>query len=262
MGFFDFNKSRPYHGTDKNIPRKKGIARFFEIISIYGWDLIKLNLLFIGFLLPSAVAFSFIYFGINAVIIYIITPIAAIPVGGALAAYFFCISSILRYEPIIIWSDFKRKFIENFKKAVLPGIFYAFFLFLQIYQMSLINAQFINFNFVRILIVVIAPLFLGMFLPYIFLQISYINLDFISILQNSITLVFSNFGRAFMGSLFGSLIYFMFVLNFPSSIFYLPFIIIFGFSLSWLLCVMWVWPVIDKHFSIEETLQNSDETEL
>jgi len=65
-----------------------------------------------------------------------------------------------------------------------------------------------------------------------------------------------------MGAFAGGVIWIAFVLFFPGSMFLVPLYVLIGFSLSWLLCLMWVWPPADKQFSIEETLRKrQDEKE-
>jgi len=40
----------------------------------------------------------------------------------------------------------------------------------------------------------------------------------------------------------------------PVSLIFVPIIVLFGLSISMLLCLMWIWPPFDAHFKIEETL--------
>ena len=57
MGIFnrDFNKPGP--GVNKDEPRKKGAARFFELLTRDFGDLIKLNLLFCVCAIPTVSVF-------------------------------------------------------------------------------------------------------------------------------------------------------------------------------------------------------------
>jgi hypothetical protein len=47
-----------------------------------------------------------------------------------------------------------------------------------------------------------------------------------------------------------------FVFFLPDSLLLAPLILLVGFSISWLICLMWVWPPVDRQFKIGESLRN------
>ena len=125
-------------------------------------------------------------------------------------------------------------------------------------QMVFINAGIFEFGAPLIVAVLIASLLLGMIVPYVFMQIAYVDLKISQILTNSIIISFSNVRRSFMGALAGGIVNIVFILYFPASLLFMPsmlFMAVFGFSLPWLLCLMWTWPVLDSRLSITETLR-------
>ena len=122
MGLFSRNFDRPGPGVNKDEPRKKGAARFFEVLFRDFFDLVKLNVIFCVCILPAVSAFILGLISLLTPIAFIVSLIAAFPVGGALTAYSFCITKLLRDDPGFIWHEFKRKFRENFKQAAVPGI--------------------------------------------------------------------------------------------------------------------------------------------
>jgi len=254
MGFFTPNFNKAGRGVSKDEPRKKGFRRFIEIITRDFRDLMKVNLLFFLCILPSAALFSWGLLG-NLVIVLILSVIAAYPVGGAVTASFFCITRMLRDDPGFLWDDFKRKFLENHRLAGAAGILTAAFVYTQIFLFWLpILADWEVADTAWIIAALLLFILFFMFAPYVFLQFAYINLGTFTIIKNSTLLALSNLGRSLMGLICGLIPWVVMTLFFPITLVFLPIVPFFFFVLSWLLSLMWVWPVFDKHFSVEETL--------
>ena len=57
MGIFNRNFNKPGPGVNKDEPRKKGFARFFELLIRDFGDLVKLNMILFICVLPSVVMF-------------------------------------------------------------------------------------------------------------------------------------------------------------------------------------------------------------
>jgi uncharacterized membrane protein YesL len=263
MGFFKRNYSKPGPGIEKDEPKKKGIQLFIRIMSEDGWDLMKMNFLFFISMITSFSFFLLWLFDMLNTLALVISLITALPVGGAIVACFFCITKILRDEPGYFWNDFKRKFKENCKQAAIPGIVYMAFIYAQILQIALVGMGIISINIIYVVIFVIVTLLFGMITPYIFLQIAYINIKTSKILKNSIFLPFANIGKSFRGAVSSGVIYIIFLLFFPTSLVFIPFpifMILYGFSLPWLFCLMFIWPIVNNRFAIEETIQKQRET--
>jgi len=274
MGFFtrDFSKAGP--GVPKDEPRKKGIARFFEIITREHRDLMKVNLLFTLAVLPSMVFFILGLFNIFALGLGF-SIVASYPVGGAMAASFFCITRMLRDDPAFVWDDWKRKFRESLRQAGITGVLCATFLYTQFFMFWLPvmldglvagelegNAEPVLADPTWILAGLILLILFNMVTPYIFLHFAYIKLGAYTSVKNSFIMAFSSFGRSFMGAVAGLLPWVAFFMFFQISFVLLPLIPLFFFVISWLLTLMWVWPVFNKRFSIEETLKKEQEEEL
>ena len=216
------------------------------------WNLIKLNLLFCLFALPSA-ALMFVCFFVPNIFIFLLSLLAAFPVGGAYTSCLFCLSKMQRRDAGYLWYDFKRKFLENIKQSAAPGILCVAFIYAQIYiwQSFLLEGA----GLVWIVTGLVPLLIFGMVAPYIFLQIAYIRLKTPQILKNSLLISFGNAGRSFLGALAGGLIWFVFVLLLPDSLPFSPLLLILGFSVSWFLTLALIWPPVDKLFAIEENLR-------
>jgi len=217
--------------------------------------LIKLNLLFCACALPSGVLFLLSFLGVYSAITLLLSLVAAFPVGGALSACMFFITKRLRDDPGYVWDDFKRKFTGTYKLAMIPGILCVAFVYAQIYLWDSFLISSAALGIAELLLMGMSLLGFGMISPYFYLQIAYIDLSVPQILKNSVIITISKFGRSLMGSLMGGLIWIVFVLYLPPSLITVPLLVLFGFSLSWLLTLMWVWPPVDKLFAIEDTLR-------
>ena len=235
--------------------RKKGIHRFFEILFNELRGLIKLNLLFLACVLPSAVIFLFGLFGFYSEIALVVSLMAAFPIGGAIVSYVFCITRMFRDESGYIWEDFKRKFKENIRQAALPGILCAAFVYAQVYLWGSFLFGGEGVDAVWIIPGVGFLLVFGMVTPYFFLQIAYIDLNTKKIVINSLLLSFANALRSVIGAVIGGAVWVAYILFMPESFVVTPILLIIGFSFSWLLNLMWVWPPVNKQFKIEEVLR-------
>jgi len=261
MGLFSRNYDKPGPGVRKDEPRKKGAARFFELLARDFWDLIKINLIFSICVLPSVVVFFLGLMGLYTGIAFIISLILAFPIGGALVAYLYYISKMMRDDPSYVWYEFKRKFLENYRQAAPTGMLYTAFIYAQVLLWGTMIMGEPGGDIVWFFVALLSLLIFGMITPYIFLHFAYIDLKTFSIVKNSVLMSFGYFPRSFMGALLGGLMWIVFALFFPVSMLFAPIIAIVGISISLLLCLMWVWRPFDNHFKIEETLIKRQEEE-
>ena len=258
MGIFSRNFDRPGPGVRKDEPRKKGFARFFELLTRDFGDLIKLNLLFCICIVPTVAALIIGSIWINIGIAFIIAVLFAFPVGGALVAYIYYITKMMRDDPSYVWYEFKRKFLENYKQAAPIGMLCTAFIYAQIWiWASLWGALLAEQPFTDHIWFLIAFLSIIIFFsiaPYLFMHVAYIKLKTRQIIKNSVLMAFGYFPRSLMGALTGCSLWIVFVLFLPASIMFLPVVLLIVVSLSLLMSLMWVWPPFNKHFTVEETL--------
>lgn len=230
------------------------VRRFGSILAGNFWDLVKLNLLFCLSGLLSAALFFFGISGVLGGFAFILALAAAFPVGGACSACLFGISKMLRGDPGYLWYDFKRKFRENMKQAAAPGILCTAFVYAEILLGR--NVLLGGASAAWIIAGLIPFVVFGMVTPYLFLQIAYIELKISQILKNSLIIAFAHTGRSLVGALMGGAIWAVYVVFLPGSLVFTPLLLIIGFSVPWLLNLVWVWPPLDKQFAIAETLRN------
>lgn len=258
MAFFkrDFNKPGP--GVPKNAPKKKGFARFFEIIGRDFGNLLKLNLIFMLSVLPAQILLVCTYFSLLwgytlfFILFALLALVAAIPVGPSFTAMYHIITMMLRDEPGFLWHDYKRIFKENFRSTVFPGLVYALIIASQIFAFIFYTQMQGALGFVMIAVYFFSVLLFAMAAPYFFTQCSYLDMKASGIFKNSLLLSLGYAPRSFMGALLGSGLIVAQLLFFPLSLLLTVFI---GYSIPFLLNIMWIWPQLDKTFAIEETLK-------
>lgn len=246
----------PDPGVDADDLQRKGLRLFLDILSVNFLKLIALNLLFITCAAPAAALLFLGLAGILRSFVLALSVAAAFPIGGAVTAGMFCVSKMIYGEPGFIWFDFKRVFTKNFRQAAVPGMVCTAFIYGQmIFWGTMANNQTEGISFIWLIPGVLTLLLFALITPYIFLQIAYVDLKTVQICRNSVLLPFAKFPRSLMGMVAGNAFWIIFLLYLPVSILALPLVLLLGFSLSWLLCLMWVWPQLDKQFSIVETLR-------
>ena len=271
MGLFSRNFDKPGPGVPKDQPRKKGAARFFELFFRDFADLIKLNLIFCLITAPSAALFilgaapyMMGFFELNFVFL-LLSLLLAFPIGGAIVAYVYYITRMMRDDPSYVWYEFKRKFKENVRQAAPVGIVCTAFVYMQIIMWFQVYFQMISGeqtdSLLWFLLALFSLLVFAMITPYIFMHYAYIELKTLQIVKNSMLMTFAYLPRSFMGALIGGIMWVLMALQFPDSLIMFPFIVLFLVSLSHLLTLSWVWPPFNKHFDIEETLKKRQEEE-
>ena len=233
-----------------------GIRRFTDVLAKDFWNLVKLNLIFCACALPSIALFVLAFLGVLGGFAFVLSLIAAFPIGGAASAGMFCVTKMLRDDPGYLWHDFKRKYTENMKQAMAPGILSTLFLYAQIYLWRDLTHGGADADLALIVMGALSILIFGMVAPYIFVQIAYIELATSKIIKNSVLISFANSAYSFLGALMGLAVWIVFALFLPESLLAAPILLVLGFSMSWLLNLLWIWPAVDKQFSIEKTLRS------
>jgi len=261
MGLFSRNFNKPGPGVRKDEPRKKGFKRFIELLFRDLGDLVKLNLLFCICAAPTFAAFIAAILGYYTLISITLSLFLAFPVGGAMVAYVYYITKMMRDDPSYVWYEFKRKFLENFKQSAPVGMLCTAFIYAQVLLWDSLIFNEAGSDLLWFLIALISLLLFGMITPYIFMHFAYIDLGTFRILKNSVLMSFGYLPRSFMGSLLGGILWILFVLFIPDSILLFPLMILLGISLSLLMCLSWVWKPFNEYFKVEETLITKEKEE-
>ena len=255
MAIFRSLYTRPGPGVSKSEPKKKGVKRFFELVSLAFWDLIKLNLLFTLFISPSAALFSLGALGYVGVYAYPLSVMAAFPVGGAVASCMFCVAKLLRGEPGYLLYDFWRKLRENALQAAIPGMLYVAFIYMCLYIWASMFFGSMASGYGTVTLLLVSAAFVDMISPYVFTQIAHLELKNPAIIKNSVLLAIKNAPKSFCGMMMGRVIWIVSLILFPLSLWWAPLLLLLGFMLSWLLNLMWIWPGMDSVFAISESIE-------
>ncbi|MBR5809465.1 MAG: DUF624 domain-containing protein [Clostridia bacterium] len=132
MGLF-FNYDKPGPGVDKNAPKKKGAALFFELSGRYFGKLLLANILYFIVSLPVLALYAVIilnFFGnmlpenVGSVgfaqVVVIMTTLVAIlwGTGPASCGYAYILRNLAREEHVFLRSDFFEKIKESFWRGL------------------------------------------------------------------------------------------------------------------------------------------------
>ncbi|MFV0413118.1 MAG: hypothetical protein ACK5L3_07585 [Oscillospiraceae bacterium] len=265
MGLFKSNYNKPGPGVPKNAPKKKGFSRFLEILSRDLGNLVKLNILLQLCYLPAQVCFLLAFYnlisgqGQNFILFGLLALVASFPVGAARTAESHLMGKIMRDEPGFLWHDFKKTFKENFVHQIVPGMLYALILGSQVLAVVYYTAGASSISVVWVAAFIASVVLFSMAAPYFFMQAAYLELGFGARLKNSFLLALGNAPRSLAGGLICLALGVAQVLLFPYAV---PVTLLIGYALPTLVNVMWVWPMLDKTFKIDETLKARNQQSL
>lgn len=248
MPLFNMHYDRPGPGVDPDTPRKKGTARFVELL---GRDMTSFWLAGLLTLL-SSVPFVFgIWFSI--VSHAVLPALLAGVVGGAIAAPQLCglqdtILRSLRDEPGYWWTTYRRAWKRNAKAALLPGALGGLILAMQIFTLYHMSGQGAG----MLVALLVGVVFLTGLAQYIFAQVALLELPFGGMLKNAVLLFLGYLPRTALGIVWQLAYWLIVALFWPFSSVLL---VITGCWLPTLLGLMAIYPVLDKSFQVEQTVK-------
>ena len=256
MALFNFHFDRPGPGVSPDAPRKKGPARFFEML---GRDFVSF---YLAGMLALASAMPFVLGVWFAVATHSLVPLLLAGVlGGMIAAPQLCglldtILRSLRDEPGFWWTTYRRAWKRNAKASLLPGAIGGLLLAMQIFT---------AFHYdISVGVVPGALLAVGLFLllglaEFLFAQVALLEMPFAGMLKNSLFLFLGYLPRAALGVLWQFVYWIGILLLWPISVFAL---LITGFWLPALLTMQAIYPVLDKAFDLERQIKAKRDAEL
>lgn len=246
---FHPNYNRPGPGVSKDEPRKKGVARFIELMgrdfSSYWLAGLAAGLC----MLPTAVCA--ILAAATGALIFVLLGGAFGALGGpAMAGLYDTILRTLRDEPGYWWHVYKRAFKRNAKSAVGPGIVNGLFVCLQVYCVWLMLHIPDAPLAVWVCMILSAFLFTALLTLY-WAQLALLELPVRDMLRNSVFLLFGCLPRAAGAALFQLAYWVLVALFFPVS--FLVFLLT-GLWLPAVLALQTLYPALDQAFEIENRL--------
>lgn len=256
MALFNFHFDRPGPGVSPDAPRKKGAARFAEVL---GRDFLSFYLAGLLALVSALPLVLGLWFSIvtHAVVPLVLTGV----LGGMLAAPQFCglldtILRSLRDEPGFWWTTYRRAWKRNAKASLLPGAIFGLVLCMQIFTVA-------HYDLASG-VVLGALLVVGIFLllclaQFMFAQVVLMEMSFGGMLKNALFLFLGYLPRAALGAVWQLVYWGAVILFWPISGFVL---VITGFWLPALLTLLAIYPVLNKAFDLERQIKELRDAEL
>lgn len=255
MGLFKGYESAG-RGISKYGPKKKGIALFFDIFFRKFGKITALNMLFFIFCLPLYISF-FLFslmtnYNLLIVLLILLFIVFSVFIGPAMAGMTKVLRLFVIEKHSFIVRDFFKGFRENFKKALVVGIFDV------VMALSAISAyniyplwakQYDNKLFyVPLLITMSIALVVFLMNYYIYLMMVATDLSLKNLFKNSFALAFAalkqNIFSTFFILFFGAFMFILFIYMSPMMLLIIPF---FPMALSWFIVCFNCYPVIQKY---------------
>ena len=250
MGLFHQNFDKPGPGISPNAPRKKGAARYFEVLARDFSTFWMAGLLAMISSLPFALGLWF------AVTTHSLIPMLLAGIlGGMLAAPQIVglndtVLRALRDEPGYWWNTYKRAWKQNWRQSLVPGALLGLFVGSWAWML---RAQAESGNTSTALWVAsFAGIFVCTgFFTWLLAQVPLVDLPLAQIAKNAGLMFFGFFPRTAAAALVLALYWGATLLYLPATILT---ILAFGFWLPVTIALMIVYPGLEKVFKLEETI--------
>ena len=256
MGLFTRNFDKPGPGVSPDAPRKKGFARFVEILGRDFSTIWLAGMLALISALPFALGLWF------AVWTHSLIPMLAAGVlGGMIAAPQIVglndtILRALRDEPGYWWATYRRAWKRNAKASLLPGAVCGLLLAMEIFTMFHID---LSTGRVAAIAVLMALILLSGIAQYIYAQVALIDIPFSGLLKNSLMLFLGYLPRSALGILWQGLYWAVIALFWPLTGFVL---MLTSLWLPCLLDLMAIYPALEKSFDLEKQIKAIRDAQL
>lgn len=199
MGLFGGNYNRPGPGVPKDAPPKKGIPRFFEMLTrdyapLWRTGFVTM-LCFVPLVFSVTVIYAFLGYLIPMLIGAVLYVLSSMLAGMAVAAQTAVTFKAVRDIPGFAWHDYKKAWKDNAKQARVIGV--LMFALLGIECSSLV---FMLFSGTQFNAVVLGMAILGILLctgcgMLCFAQMIYLTMDIPTMIKNSLFLLFGYLKR-------------------------------------------------------------------
>lgn len=256
MGLFHSNFDKPGPGVAPDAPRKKGAARFFEILGRDFSTIWLAGLLAMLSSLPFALGLWF------AVATHSLIPLLAAGIlGGMLAAPQIVglndtILRALRDEPGYWWETYKRAWKRNAKASLAPGALCGLLLALEIFTLFHLD---VSENMPLVIASFVALILLAGLSQYLYAQVALIDIPFGGLLKNSLMLFLGYLPRSALGILWQLVYWGVIALFWPLTGFVM---ILTSLWLPCLLSLMGIYPALEKSFNLEQTIKAMRDAQL
>ncbi|MBQ7718497.1 MAG: DUF624 domain-containing protein [Clostridia bacterium] len=272
MGLFNFNYDKPGPGVPENLPPKKGIALFFDILTRKFSNLVKINLLYVLCSLPVfAVYFIFgtIYLnivvssveelGANAFLLCIVISIFIMLMlgGGVLTPGFvYVLRCFVRGEHAFLASDFFEHIKKNLKQSVVVMIIDFIFIYLLLINFNIFT-QVPQLNVFRIPIYLVAILYC-ISRMYLYLLMVTFKASLWSLYKHSFIFCFARLPQNLLLLVLSVAIYLAIAFLIPSLLVVFVVAILILFSLLWTMQMVYTYSVVEKLTGIGQSKEKTE----
>lgn len=255
MGLFHQNFDKPGPGVSPNAPRKKGAARYFEVLTRDFSTFWMAGLLAMISSLPFALGLWF------AVTTHSLIPMLLAGIlGGMLAAPQIVglndtVLRALRDEPGYWWVTYRRAWKRNAKAALLPGAICGLLPATEIF-----TAFHTETGSVAVMVAIfVALILLAGIAQYLYAQVALVDLPFSSLLKNSLMLFLGYLPRSALGILWQGLYWAAIALFWPLSG---AVLILTSLWLPCSLSLLAIYPALNKSFDLEKKIKAMRDAQL
>ena len=270
FGMFDFTK--PGKGVEKDEPKKKGVARFWELAKRKLWSYVKLNFFYLITCIPAFVvvwliltqilqqmanaqgdalaAITFLAFVLSLFLVmcYGLSPFSA--------GYYYVLRNYVRENHSWVFADFYGKTKQNLKKSLIMYFIDLAFMILTLFSLRIYIILSISGMFamqIMLIVYLIMLILYSVMTSYKWTMTVTFDLNLFQILKNSLLLVCGEFKRTliYLVATFFYLVLFYLLFRYFFVVALILFLLI-GFSLFGLIQEMNVLPVIHKYLIPDE----------
>ena len=255
MGLFSQNFSKPGPGISPNAPRKKGAARYFEVLTRDFSTFWMAGLLAMISSLPFALGLWF------AVTTHSLIPMLLAGIlGGMLAAPQIVglndtVLRALRDEPGYWWATYRRAWKRNAKASLLPGAICGLLLATEIF--TAFHSE--TGSVAATVAIFVALILLAGIAQYLYAQIALVDLPFSGLLKNSLMLFLGYLPRSALGILWQGLYWAAIALFWPLSG---AVLILTSLWLPCSLSLLAIYPALNKSFDLEAKIKAMRDAQL
>lgn len=256
MGLFTPNYLKPGPGVSPDAPRKKGLARLFELLGRDFADFFRAGLLALLGIIP------FIVLVVLSIETHAVLFVLLAGLAGGIAAPQICsmadtVLRSLRDEPGFWWQTYRRVWKRNLKATLLPGVVFGLVLATQLFTLFHLSAFGAGTTLLVMLIVSLILSF-GLF-TYVWPQVALLELSFAGVMKNAVLLFMGYLPRS-LGAVAVQLVYWgAVVLFFPVSTILLP---LASFWLPMVPSLLIIYPALEKSFNVEATIKQMRDAQL
>lgn len=259
MGIFNRNFDRPGPGVAKDAPRKKGAARFFEVLGRDWGSFFKASLLCLLGYIPWTLLVGIGVLGQNLIFTLAGGLVGGVIAGPTLAGMHDTVLRSMRDEPGFWWHVYKRAFKNNWRASMAPGALLGFLTAGQLFMLWFIVAGGLSLGLGGMAMLALNLLLTGMCVPFVFGQLVLMNMSFVTLLKNSLFLALGHAVWALVMALVQIVYWGAMLLMFPLSV---PLLVVLGFVPVTVFCQQIAYGIMDKVFGLEEQFRKKREAEL